>query len=90
MSRRLSNLGSPGVEVAAKGEEKIPDVKKFSEGLAAARDRFDRFNSMLMSNEILRNRKKVAPQAEQQTIEKDIVANEQALLAMFEQEKRFS
>ncbi len=73
-------LGSLGVEVAAKGEEKIPDVKKFSEGLAAARDRFDRFNSMLMSNEILRNRKKVAPEAEQQTIEKDIVANEQAAL----------
>ena len=69
-------LASIGIEATPKSDEKIPEVKKFADGFASARERFDRVNSNNMSNEILRSRKKAAPTEEQATIEEEIKKNE--------------
>ncbi len=72
-------LTSIGVEPLAKVDEKVPEVKKFADGFAAARERFDRVINN-MSNEILRNRLKAVPPAEQPSIEEEIKKNEEASL----------
>lgn len=73
-------LTSIGIEPSAKVDDKIPDVKKFADGLAAAKERLDRIDTNNMSLEILKNRLKSVSGDEKGSIESEIQAIEKGSL----------